>query len=93
MPTTVSSQHVCQGIHRCNIEDCSKCDELFQAEVDKIEERSKRKAPPETWEEKARKRQVKKSRKSVTEAVKEAKRDVKRGSVGTMHNYFRTVNK
>jgi hypothetical protein len=93
MMTTGSSQHECPGIRRCNFEDCSQCDELFQAEVDKIEERSKRKVPPETWEEKARKRQVKKNRKSVTEAVKEAKRDVKRGSVGTMQDYFRTVNK
>lgn len=93
MPTTGSSPHECPGIHRCNLEDCSRCDELFQAEIDKIEERSKRKAPPETWEEKARKRQLKKNRKSVTDAVKEAKRDVKRGSMGTMQDYFRTTKK
>ena len=93
MPNTGSSQQICLGIHKCIIEECSKCDVLFQAEVDKIEERSKRKGPPETWEEKAQKRQVKKNRKSVTDAVKEAKKDIKTGGLGTMHNYFRTLKK
>lgn len=93
MPTTGSNRPVCLGIHRCNIEVCTECDAVFQAEVDKIEERSKRKAPPETWAEKSRKRDEKKQKKNLTEAVREAKRDVKRGRVGTMGDYFRTVKK
>lgn len=83
----------CFGIYRCQIDDCPNCNAMLDEERDNIEERPKRKPPPETWEERSAKRIQKRAKKSVKEALKEAKDDVKKGKIRKIHEFFGVVLK
>jgi hypothetical protein len=90
-----STEKGCRGLFFCMIEDCRNCEILLDLENVKFDERAKerseRKPPPETWQErKERKERLdsKRANKQTKGAKIQAKYDIKAGKLKTMSHFF-----
>jgi hypothetical protein len=82
----------CRGLYFCMIEDCPNCELLLDLENVKFDERAKerseRKPPPETWQERKERLDSKMAKKQTKGVKIQAKHDIKAGKFKTMHHFF-----